>query len=105
MGILPQIVSSVLWLVCYNVSIKNTGSENKLQYRIPYAVRAEGTRLWNENNQLKKRIDELEEDHIKVDKEIRSLNELRAKRDKTIREMNQEILRLMVEIEELKKRK
>lgn len=85
--------------------MKNTGSENKLQYRIPYTVRAEGTRLWNENNQLKKRIDELEEDHIKVDKEIRSLNELRAKRDKTIREMNQEILRLMVEIEELKKRK
>lgn len=85
--------------------MNNSGSENKPQYRIPYAVRAESTRLWNENNQLKKRIDELEEERIKADKEIRSLNELCSKRDKTIREMNQELLRLMVENEELKRRK
>ena len=92
-------------MVCYNVSMKNSGSENKPQYRIPYAVRAESTRLWNENNQLKKRIKEMEEERIKADKEIRSLNELCSKLDKTIRELNQELLRLMVENEEMKRRK
>lgn len=92
-------------MVCYNGSMKKSGSENKPQYRIPYAVRAESTRLWNENNQLKKRIKEMEEERIKADKEIRSLNELCSKLDKTIRELNQELLRLMVENEEMKRRK
>ena len=85
--------------------MKKSGSENKPQYRIPYAVRAESTRLWNENNQLKKRIDELEEERIKADKEICALKEDISKRDNTIREMNQEILRLMVEYVEMKRRK
>lgn len=85
--------------------MKKSGSENKPQYRIPYAVRAESTRLWNENNQLKKRIDELEEERIKADKEICALKEDISKRDNTIREMNQEILRLMVENVEMKRRK
>ena len=84
--------------------MKKSGSENKPQYRIPYAVRAESTRLWNENNQLKKRIDELEEERIKADKEICALKEDISKRDNTIREMNQEILRLMVENVEMKRR-
>ena len=92
-------------MVCYNGSMKKSGSENKPQYRIPYAVRAESTRLWNENNQLKKRIDELEEERIKADKEICALKEDISKRDNTIREMNQEILRLMVENVEMKRRK
>ena len=92
-------------MVCYNGSMKKSGSENKPQYRIPYAVRAESTRRWNENNQLKKRIKEMEEERIKADKEIRSLNELCSKLDKTIRELNQELLRLMVENEEMKRRK
>ena len=92
-------------MVCYNGSMKKSGSENKPHYRIPYAVRAESTRLWNENNQLKKRIKEMEEERIKADKEIRSLNELCSKLDKTIRELNQELLRLMVENEEMKRRK
>ena len=92
-------------MVCYNGSMKKSGSENMPQYRIPYAVRAESTRLWNENNQLKKRIKEMEEERIKADKEIRSLNELCSKLDKTIRELNQELLRLMVENEEMKRRK
>ena len=85
--------------------MKKSGSENKPQYRIPYAVRAESTRLWNENNQLKKRIDELEEERIKADKEICALKEDISKRDNTIREMNQEILRLMVENVEMKRSK
>ena len=80
-------------------------TDTNIKYRIPYAVRAENTRLWNENNQLKKRIKEMEEERIKADKEIRSLNELCSKLDKTIRELNQELLRLMVENEEMKRRK
>ena len=76
-----------------------------MQYRIPRTILNENKRLWNENNQLKQRINELEEEIIKANKEIRSLNALFSKRDKSIREMNQEILRLMVENEELKRRK
>ena len=88
-------------MICYNLFM----TDIKTKYRIPYAVRAESTRLWNENNQLKKRIKEMEEERIKADKEIRSLNELCSKLDKTIRELNQELLRLMVENEEMKRRK
>ena len=80
-------------------------TDTNIKYRIPYAVRAESTRLWNENNQLKKRIKEMEEERIKLDKEIRTLKDDISKRDKTIREMNQEILRLMVENGEMKRRK
>ena len=92
-------------MVCYNGSMKKSGSENKPQYRIPYAVRAESTRLWNENEQLKKQITEMKKERIKLDKEIRTLKDDISKRDKTIREMNQEILRLMVENVEMKRRK
>lgn len=80
-------------------------TDTNIKYRIPYAVRAESTRLWNENNQLKKRIKEMEEERIKLDKEICALKEDISKRDNTIREMNQEILRLMVENVEMKRRK
>lgn len=90
-------------MICYNQSMANT--DTKTKYRIPYAVRAESTRLWNENEQLKKQITEMEKERIKLDKEIRSLKENISKRDNTIREMNQEILRLMVENEEMKRRK
>ena len=85
--------------------MNNSGNETKIQYRIPRTILKENKRLWNENNQLKQRINELEEEIIKANKEIRSLNALFSKRDKSIREMNQEILRLMVENEELKRRK
>ena len=85
--------------------MNNSGNETKIQYRIPRTILNENKRLWNENNQLKLRINELEEEIIKANKEVRSLNALFSKRDKSIREMNQEILRLMVENEELKRRK
>ena len=85
--------------------MNNSGNETKIQYRIPRTILNENKHLWNENNQLKLRINELEEEIIKANKEIRSLNALFSKRDKSIREMNQEILRLMVENEELKRRK
>lgn len=88
-------------MICYNLFMTDT----KTKYRIPYAVRAESTRLWNENEQLKKQITEMEKERIKLDKEIRTLKDDISKRDKTIREMNQEILRLMVENEEIKRRK
>lgn len=80
-------------------------TDTNIQYRIPYAVRTENSRLWNENEQLKKQIKEMEKERIKLGKEICSLKEDISKRDNTIREMNQEILRLMIKNEEMKIRK
>ena len=88
-------------MLCYNCFMTDTN----IQYRITYSVRIENSRLWNENEQLKKQIKEMEKERIKLDKEICSPKEDISKRDNTIREMNQEILRLMIKNEEMKIRK
>ena len=66
--------------------MNNSGNETKIQYRIPRTILNENKRLWNENNQLKQRINELEEEIIKANKK-------------------DELFRVMVENEELKRRK
>lgn len=80
-------------------------TDTNIKYRIPYAIRIKNSRLWNENEQLKQQIKDMEKERIKLDKEIRTLKEDISKRDNTIREMNLEILRLMVENEKMKRRK